>query len=693
MIAFRVAGGYAKILLIYSCERPPATLRRRTNPMGDRTPDQKGDDSSHPVSKRVPELAGLFGSPEAPLSKGRWPMFAIGLVALALVAGGVLWSTGLLERRWHGPAEDAPPPRSALHASFPLPPVSKSRFRNTTEEATYVGSDTCASCHKRLAASFRSTGMGGSMATVDAAREPADATFDHASSKSRFQIQRKDGQLWHRELLLTAGSGEVVLAEYPVKYVVGSGRHARTYLAEAEGFLVESPVSWYTSAKQWDLSPGYDRPDHIGFQRGIDESCLTCHAGRAEAMGKAQHRMLITEAAIGCERCHGPGSLHVQLHRNPKAGPSTPAQEVDTTIVNPAHLSRELAEAVCQQCHLVGPGVVLNRGKRLADFRPGLPLEEFRLDFEPEADGILLQVVGHVEQLHLSRCHTQSKTLTCTTCHNPHAFPRTEERVAYYRGVCLKCHEALQCTVGNEQLLQKSPDNDCTKCHMPQGATDVPHVAFSHHRIAVHERPASNPSRPKAPEGTGTDLRPFRDYAALGEMDRKRGLGLAFLVLADKNHPGRAAQFQDQAFKLLAAVHSAGLRDPVLQVALARLRYQQGQSGTALAVRALDFPDIAGTERANALSIVASELLNRKHYKDALAGFQDLVTLRRNAGDWLMLAECQNGLGNSAATVQALEMALRINPRLRDARRLLVEHYRRRGDEQRAAWHELRVIE
>jgi tetratricopeptide (TPR) repeat protein len=156
---------------------------------------------------------------------------------------------------------------------------------------------------------------------------------------------------------------------------------------------------------------------------------------------------------------------------------------------------------------------------------------------------------------------------------------------------------------------------------------------------------------------------------------------------------GRAAEFQDQAFKLLTAAHSAGLRDPVLLAALARLRYEQGEYGASLLARgALDFPEIAGTERVTALYVVAAQRFERKQYKEALAAFRDLVTLRRDALDWFMLAQCHNGLGNSAATVQALEMAVRINPRLQGVRRSLVELYRRRGDEQRAAWHEQRVI-
>src|SRR5207249_7560166 len=202
----------------------------------------------------------------------------------------------------------------------------------------------------------RRTGMGRSMAAVDPATEPADAVFDHARSKRRYQITRKDGKLWHRELLLTGGTEEIVLAEYPLKYAVGSGRYARTYLVEADGFLLESPVTWYAARQSWEMSPGYDRADHQGFERPVGEGCLGCHAGQAEAIGKSQNRMQIQEAAIGCERCHGPGSLHVEQHAlrqgGAKGGDDNHSEGVDYTIVNPRHLPRERAEAVCQQCHL-----------------------------------------------------------------------------------------------------------------------------------------------------------------------------------------------------------------------------------------------------------------------------------------------------------------------------------------------------
>ena len=44
--------------------------------------------------------------------------------------------------------------------------------------------------------------------------------------------------------------------------------------------------------------------------------------------------MRIREPAIGCERCHGPGALHVERHAGNKPGLERPKAAIDHTIVN-----------------------------------------------------------------------------------------------------------------------------------------------------------------------------------------------------------------------------------------------------------------------------------------------------------------------------------------------------------------------
>jgi hypothetical protein len=165
----------------------------------------------------------------------RW--LCAGLSGLAIVFG-VIW----FKAPWKSPRNQSA--SEAEDVSFPLPPVSESPFLNTKLDVGYVGTDSCRDCHSAHAAAFLDTSMGRSMSEVELAREPSDGEFDHPLSNRRYEVRRRDGRLWHRELLLADGPDEVVLSEFPVKYVVGSGHHSLTYLVETDGFLVESPITW-----------------------------------------------------------------------------------------------------------------------------------------------------------------------------------------------------------------------------------------------------------------------------------------------------------------------------------------------------------------------------------------------------------------------------------------------------------------
>ena len=255
----------------------------------------------------------MASPPIKPQRGGQVSLRLVGVCgAIGVVIASIVFAA--LSRR------DSPKPLPDEPVSFLLTPLSPSPYLNTAPAGQYIGSAACKECHGDRHASFRHSGMGRSMATVDLVREPADAAFDHVPSKRRYEIVRKEGQIWHRELLL-GSRPEVVLSEYPVKYVVGSGRHSLTYLCEVDGFLVESPATWYSAKKKWDMSPGYTNAEQIGFERATGEGCLNCHAGRAVAVDGSLHRMKVIEAAISCERCHGPGSLHAARHRD--AGPAT----------------------------------------------------------------------------------------------------------------------------------------------------------------------------------------------------------------------------------------------------------------------------------------------------------------------------------------------------------------------------------
>jgi predicted CXXCH cytochrome family protein len=584
-----------------------------------------------------------------------------------------------------------PDPAPAMDP-FPLTPISESPFLNTKPGARYVGAAACTDCHKDRHASFRHTGMGNSMADVVVAQEPPDAVFDHPASKRRFQVFRRDGELWHRELLFTNGPAEVVLSEYPLKYVVGSGRHARTYLVETDGFLVESPVTWYNSRKEWDMSPGYDLPNHQGFGRAIGEACLYCHAGQSEAVGQHLHRMRLPEVAIGCERCHGPGSLHVELQKERQRLGKGLTGDIDYTIVNPTHLSRERSEAICQQCHLNAEAIVPNRGRKLSDFRPGLPVQDFFQVYVPDGPEHSMTVVGHVEQMHLSRCYQASKNFTCLTCHDPHAEPAPADRAAYQNSICQGCHQPEHCKVDQQRLAKESPDNNCIQCHMPRSKTDIPHLAFTHHRVGIHDGPATPGA---GPERRPAKLKPYLDISRMNDVDRKWSLGegyrLAALFGADHT---RGPDYRKQALDLLSNLYDAGLRDGDLEGGLTQLSFDANTGDPrSLADEALARPDISAQSRCNALFARAQLEGRQGNYELALKDLRELTRLRRLAADFLLIARFTDALGHQAAATEALETAVRIDTHLPKVHQFLADYYRQQGDSKRAEWHQQRTLQ
>src|SRR4029453_12388549 len=131
--------------------------------------------------------------------------------------------------------------------AIPLPALEESPFRNTLPGGTYVGAARCAPCHQDQAASPRRTAHSQAFREVQIASEPADGAYFHASSGRRYGVSRRNGQFHHTEAVALPGGGEMLLANHAPRYAIGSGRFTQSYLVETDGFLVESPITWYST--------------------------------------------------------------------------------------------------------------------------------------------------------------------------------------------------------------------------------------------------------------------------------------------------------------------------------------------------------------------------------------------------------------------------------------------------------------
>jgi hypothetical protein len=297
------------------------------------------------------------------------------------------------------------------------------------------------------------------------------------------------------------------VTSHRIDYVIGSGTHASGYLLDVAAHLFQSPVAYYTSRHAYDLAPGYERVANPDFTRPVSEGCLFCHSGTALHIPGTSNKYrspAFSAEAITCERCHGSAERHLT---DPRAG----------TIINPAKLEPAARDSVCEQCHLLGVGRVLNPGKTFGDFLPGQRLEDIFTTYvnvsQKGTDVEKFKVISHVEQLARSTCARESHgQLWCGTCHDPHNKPL--EPVGFFRSKCLSCH--------TEKFASAHPgkESNCISCHMPRrDAKDGGHTAFTDHRI--QRRPESQETLPE-----DTDIAPWREPV---EALQKRNLGIAYV--------------------------------------------------------------------------------------------------------------------------------------------------------------------
>ncbi len=348
-------------------------------------------------------------------------------------------------------------------------------FKNTDLKVSFLGDAGCVNCHVQETESFRKHPMGRSMCKItDFAALPKKEPF--VAGNFRYSVETKDKAVIHIEEEIDSSGKVLKKIEKPISLVIGSGTRGNSFLTEKAGFLHQSPISWYTSLKKYDLAPSY-QSKNLHFGRQIQEACLFCHSNRPET--NHDNSIVLHGLTIGCERCHGPGELHAKEQKL--------VNGYDPTIVNPAKLSNSRKDDICYQCHIQLEAREEAPGKSLTDFRPGQDIETFITRNKiPIGDPLArFKAVSHVFQMEESRCYIASEgKMSCTSCHNPHDYRNDKDRLAEAIKKCNSCHADKGCSLPMPTRLVKSPADDCIACHMPKRNTvDIGHTPLTDHSI------------------------------------------------------------------------------------------------------------------------------------------------------------------------------------------------------------------
>ncbi|MCD6019249.1 MAG: hypothetical protein K0S53_2370 [Bacteroidetes bacterium] len=395
-------------------------------------------------------------------------------------------------------------------------------YLNHSDSAKYVGINTCKLCHQDIYNTYIKTGMGQSFDV--ATKEKSSGDYQHAA------IYDKIGDFYYKAFWLNdslqfleyrlKGKDTIYKRQETVDFIVGSGQHTNSHIQSVNGYLNQMPMTFYTQKKKWDLPPGFEDGHNSRFMRKIGLECMSCHNTYPEFVIGSENKFKSVPEGINCERCHGPGSIHVAQRQT--GSRIDTSRYIDYSIVNPAKLSIDAQFDICQRCHLQG-NTILKEGKSFYDFKPGMKLNDFMTVFLPKyknADDEFI-MASHADRLKQSACFVKSlekatsetskeeshklkpykDALTCVTCHNPHVSVR-ETNPNVFNDACLKCHDGgTQKTKGigeakgieeKEGTISKlfcskkgiTKISNCVNCHMPKsGSIDIPHVTVHDHYI------------------------------------------------------------------------------------------------------------------------------------------------------------------------------------------------------------------
>lgn len=326
--------------------------------------------------------------------------------------------------------------------------------------AHYVGSLACEKCHEEIYRNWKKTPMAN---VVRDPREHPDAITPNLASDpvahfTKDQVAFVYGSIWKQRYFTKVGDDYFPL---PAQWdIVHKQWHP---------YFVPNNADWW--------APFYP-PDNM--KRPTGPTCDGCHSVNYDI-----HTKQVTEWNVGCERCHGPGSEHVD---HPSRG----------NIVNPAHMDYVAANDTCIQCHSQGRPLTNPIEGRYYDwpvgYRVGLRLQDFwqledhtlgETTFTHFPDGTARK--NRMQGNDFAQSVMYRRGITCFSCHDVHGTQNYAQLIKPADQICLDCHGPRSPNGPRTATLEEhthhksgSPGSQCVACHMPAIETEGMPGTFVH---------------------------------------------------------------------------------------------------------------------------------------------------------------------------------------------------------------------
>jgi len=325
--------------------------------------------------------------------------------------------------------------------SYVLMRLSSEDGKEVHEEVEFVGSVSCAACHK---AAYDDWLKSDHYFAMDTASDESvlgdfnDVIFERNGETHKF-YKKND-----RFYVYTDGP-DGTMQEFEVEYTFGAWP-LQQYLVPLEGGRLQTlALTWDTITKKWyhmaDAVYADETVGHANWLHWTNQGqnwngmCADCHSTNLKKGFDPETKTYHTtwsEINVGCEACHGPSSEHLKWANLPLL--ARPSNTNFGLIVKTSNIDNKSYVDRCARCHArrsVFGDYNFAWHDLLDQMIPELPREPLYF-----ADGQIL------EEDYVYGSFTQSKMymndVQCNDCHNVHSG----KLILDGNALCLQCHRA-----------------------------------------------------------------------------------------------------------------------------------------------------------------------------------------------------------------------------------------------------------
>ena len=326
-----------------------------------------------------------------------------------------------------------------------------------TSAQKFAGSESCKSCHEKEYADWKDSHHDQAMKIADSSSVLADfnnTVFYGKNSKSHFF--KKNGDFY----VNTKGS-DGAYRDYKIIYTFGVTPLQQYIVKFPDGHFQCLLTAWDTKQKKWfhlqpDLDIKHDEwMNWTGGSMNWNTMCADCHSTDLKKNFHSDtnsYQTTYSEINVGCESCHGPGSLHNAYYENPPKNTAPPKFYMTNKMA-----SKEVVDK-CARCHSrrkQTTEVFDYTGSYLDHYSPSLLIyPTYELDGQIKDEDYVYGSFTQSKMYHYA--------VSCKDCHDVHSLKLKKTG----NTLCLQCHEPHYNESSHHFHEVNTEASQCINCHM-----------------------------------------------------------------------------------------------------------------------------------------------------------------------------------------------------------------------------------